>query len=193
MRRHTLAAGLLLLLSCDGAGTPATLDGSPGAEAAAADLSSAEGVAPDLGQLSDQRITESRPAEARPPCAPVTTPCPQSEMRCYGDPDKGIVCGCPDSWSCSSTGSCSATAPLPSYDAITGWSCTWTASAFSCTWPKTTPPVVGAGWTCKPSSIGVVCTRSFPPNPCKTAAGAKEWSCTFLGSAFPPTLSCTRK
>jgi hypothetical protein len=131
------------------------------------------------------------------PNAPCTDPakcCPKDKMKCYGDPDKGIVCTCSDLWDCSKNpNKCDQEAPTP--DGGTGWDCEWTEFTYTCEkkGDKNNPPDVpgGGDWYCKydDNEQAWKCTKKSPPNPTNKPEGTSAWKCKVENGQ----LVCERK
>jgi hypothetical protein len=111
-----------------------------------------------------------------PPCTETLKCCSKEEMKCTGDPDKGMVCTCAGLWDCSKNPKkCEQDMQVPGDGS---WTCSWTDSAYTCVGKPasgTTPG--GGGWTCAKKGNSWECIKS-PPNPSNKPEGGSVWRCT---------------
>jgi hypothetical protein len=117
------------------------------------------------------------------PYAPCTDPekcCPADKKKCYGDPDKGIICTCSDLWDCSKNpDKCDQDMPTP--DGTNDWECTWSEFKYTCTkkGDKNTPPTGDSDWDCtyNEQEFKWECTKHPVPNPSNSPDGTAVWKC----------------
>ena len=128
------------------------------------------------------------------PCDGCTDPmtcCPKEAMKCYGDPDKGVICTCAFLWDCAKDPSvCVQDIPVPT-DADP-WVCTWSKASYSCT--SADSPDLGAvdkEWSCaQDASQKWTCVKTPSPNPCNAQHGVNWWSC--ITDPVQHQLRCTK-
>jgi hypothetical protein len=143
--------------------------------------------------LDDEPTGSSGQYEA---CTDTLKCCPQAELKCTGDPDK-MICSCESLWDCSKNPKkCEQARPVPGDGT---WTCTWTATTYTCVGKPSGTPPGGNGWTCVKKGADTVCTKTSPPNPSNKPDGGSVWKCTVdnesktitceKGSTPPPTTT----
>lgn len=133
-----------------------------------------------------------------PVCQDGPNCCAPEDLICLGDPDKGTVCTCHNSWNCDDTWlpkKCSQTQP-DTPDGTSGWTCGGNKEFEWCERKGNSAPDGKNGWNCKVEGENVICKR--PPN---TPDGTETWSCTYHngtkecskptggGVALPPKIT----
>jgi len=127
------------------------------------------------------------------PCTDTLKCCPQSEMVCYGDPDKGVVCTCTSLWDCSKNPKkCEQDMQTPGGGT---WECKWTESEYVCTGKPDSgsPPSGKNGWSCNFDVLKGkwVCKKTPPPNPSNKPDGSSVWDCEVDNEL--DKITCERK
>ena len=120
------------------------------------------------------------------PCVDLVACCPPSELICSAADIYPPICRCCAVWSCQGE-TCEQEIPPPSLDGA--WHCAWSPQVYTCSHDQGLPHVIGDRWGCALTGNAVSCTSSFPPNPCNSAAGVAEWSC----SIEDKLLRCSRR